>query len=290
MLQVITGALHDGGADIWSTGITAIELATGHPPYAHSHNHMQVIFLIAKNAPPGLEGPFSAAFKDFTSACLAKDPLDRPSAAALAGHPFLEGVDCHCPPSSWLEAVAATVRVLRDRGVPLGDYDLERRGLSRINSTANLSCASGSSWDLSQSSDGQQQEPPSLSPHNTVSSANCSRLAPFQTILDIILRNQMHDGNAFSDIFENVVRPALQHISDDSASGTTQPADDDSTARTSDVMTVLIAALSALDLHTAGEMTYTFCSVLSACMDDELRTPVQAPGTPDPLYYEDDQI
>ena len=47
------------------------QMATGAPPHADLHP-MRVLFLIPKNPAPKLEGPFSAAFRDFVGACLQK--------------------------------------------------------------------------------------------------------------------------------------------------------------------------------------------------------------------------
>ncbi|SCU95064.1 LAMI_0F00804g1_1 [Lachancea mirantina] len=79
---------YDEKADIWSLGITVIELLTGQPPYA-KHDPMKVLMNIPFKRPPRLQGRFSHAARDFISQCLNKDAASRPSASQLLEHKFL---------------------------------------------------------------------------------------------------------------------------------------------------------------------------------------------------------
>lgn len=82
-------------ADVWSAGITIIEMADMNPPH-HEMNQMRVCFKITKSNPPTVIDPraWSKEFNDFLSKCLVKLPSGRASSKELLSHPFInEDID-----------------------------------------------------------------------------------------------------------------------------------------------------------------------------------------------------
>jgi len=102
---------YDGKVDVWSLGITCIELAERKPPYFNM-NAMSALYHIAQNESPGLADPaWSDVFRHFVDACLQKNPLERPTSERLTQHQFVARVPAR---TVLLDLIARTKNAVRD--------------------------------------------------------------------------------------------------------------------------------------------------------------------------------
>ncbi|XP_071254296.1 mitogen-activated protein kinase kinase kinase kinase 4-like isoform X4 [Salvelinus alpinus] len=81
---------YDYRSDLWSLGITALEMAEGAPPLCDMHP-MRALFLIPRNPPPKLKSKkWSKKFLSFVESCLVKNYLHRPATETLLRHSFIK--------------------------------------------------------------------------------------------------------------------------------------------------------------------------------------------------------
>lgn len=89
--ELITRSDYNNKTDIWSLGITIIEMAEGEPPYSNLKTNM-AMYKISREPPQGMTDPtlWSKELNSFVSCCLTIDPQKRPTAKDLLSHPFIE--------------------------------------------------------------------------------------------------------------------------------------------------------------------------------------------------------
>ncbi|ORX83446.1 Mst3 kinase in complex with Mnadp [Anaeromyces robustus] len=87
--EIIKRYNYDSKADIWSLGITIIELACGNPPNAEIDPN-SVLHVVLRSEPPKLGKNFSLAIRDFINSCLKEEPEDRLTAEALLHTKFIK--------------------------------------------------------------------------------------------------------------------------------------------------------------------------------------------------------
>ncbi|CAH1801950.1 unnamed protein product [Owenia fusiformis] len=104
---------YDGKVDVWSLGITCIELAERKPPLFNM-NAMSALYHIAQNDSPSLSGgEWTNDFRQFIDTCLAKNPSERPYASELLNHEFIRKYASN-QPTVILELITRTKNAVRE--------------------------------------------------------------------------------------------------------------------------------------------------------------------------------
>ncbi|CAL4928656.1 unnamed protein product [Urochloa decumbens] len=141
VLQPGTG--YNFKADIWSFGITALELAHGHAPFS-KYPPMKVLLMTLQNAPPGLDYDrdkrFSKSFKEMVAMCLVKDQTKRPTAEKLLKHSFFKNAK---PPELTVKSVLTDLPPLWDRVKALQLKDAARLALKKMPSSEQEALSMG---------------------------------------------------------------------------------------------------------------------------------------------------
>lgn len=174
---------YDYKADVWSLGITAIELAEGRAPYTN-YPPMKVLFLTLQNPPPTLttehSEQFSQKYKDFVLQCLQKDPKERPTVKQLLKHPlFVPAV----PKPEDLPSTIAKLPPIGSRG---GSQKQLIRQLQKVSAPGSSGIhdrtAKGFGWDFGDGTPAQTSVDSDTSMHSQSSqdqqSENTSSSAP----------------------------------------------------------------------------------------------------------------
>lgn len=141
--EIIAESAYERQVDIWSLGITAIELAQKEPPYWNLPT-MKAMYMITSKKPPTLEDPedWSSEFNDFIAQCLQSKPDSRPSARALLSHTFITKYRTKAT-----AIISEIINKVQDRVSPSNEDDEESDspGHSRTNSGSGSGSGSGSS-------------------------------------------------------------------------------------------------------------------------------------------------
>uniref|UniRef100_T1J5D9 Large ribosomal subunit protein P2 n=1 Tax=Strigamia maritima TaxID=126957 RepID=T1J5D9_STRMM len=102
---------YDGKVDVWSLGITVIELAERKPPYFNM-NAMSALYHIAQNDSPVISsGDWSDTLRHFVESCLQKSPADRPTACQLLNHQLIARTR---PPHVIIDLIHRTKAAVRE--------------------------------------------------------------------------------------------------------------------------------------------------------------------------------
>uniref|UniRef100_A0A2K6BDN7 non-specific serine/threonine protein kinase n=1 Tax=Macaca nemestrina TaxID=9545 RepID=A0A2K6BDN7_MACNE len=167
MCETMKDTPYDYKADIWSLGITLIEMAQIEPPH-HELNPMRVLLKIAKSDPPTLLTPskWSVEFRDFLKIALDKNPETRPSAAQLLEHPFVSSITSNKALRELVAEAKAEVMEEIEDGRDEGEEE------DPVDATSTLENHTQNSSEVS---------PPSLNADKPLTEPSSTPLAPSQS-------------------------------------------------------------------------------------------------------------
>ncbi|KAL4683940.1 hypothetical protein H8959_021634 [Pygathrix nigripes] len=167
MCETMKDTPYDYKADIWSLGITLIEMAQIEPPH-HELNPMRVLLKIAKSDPPTLLTPskWSVEFRDFLKIALDKNPETRPSAAQLLEHPFVSSITSNKALRELVAEAKAEVMEEIEDGRDEGEEE------DAVDATSTLENHTQNSSEVS---------PPSLNADKPLTESSSTPLAPSQS-------------------------------------------------------------------------------------------------------------
>ncbi|EGW06145.1 Serine/threonine-protein kinase 10 [Cricetulus griseus] len=160
LCETMKDAPYDYKADIWSLGITLIEMAQIEPPH-HELNPMRVLLKIAKSDPPTLLTPskWSVEFRDFLKIALDKNPETRPSAAQLLEHPFVSSVTSNKALRELVaEAKAEVMEEIEDARDDVRDDGEEEEAMDATSPLVNHTQDSAVATETSLNSDNPPQD------------------------------------------------------------------------------------------------------------------------------------
>lgn len=226
---------YDGKVDVWSLGITCIELAERKPPYFNM-NAMSALYHIAQNEAPCLSTTYewSDEFRQFVVHCLHKEPVERPTAAALLKHPFI------VKPRSQR---VLTELILRTKAAVRELDNINYRKMKKILMVDGASTESnGDSAVLHDDADSAVSEDGDASKSNSLTSTQSSNVSSGSCVNEFPTRHALHRqsiSNSSSASLNSVTEVGGGSASNGSGSlvGTVNRNDNFATIRTTSIVT-----------------------------------------------------
>ncbi|KAJ8267224.1 hypothetical protein GJAV_G00139990, partial [Gymnothorax javanicus] len=158
---------YDGKVDVWSLGITCIELAERKPPLFNM-NAMSALYHIAQNESPTLQSSeWTDYFRNFVDSCLQKIPQDRPDSEDLLKHAFVQR---ERPESVLMDLILRTKDAVRELD------NLQYRKMKKI------LFQEAHNGPAAEAPDGEEEPEHSVGPTGTVSSVGSNQSIPSMSI------------------------------------------------------------------------------------------------------------